>query len=803
MQGQVIVLVVSIDEEPSGLIKELSRLGVEVLFGALHDCEQLIEENEPDLVVLFGARGAMELASLIEGHEGQTPPRMVIAADRKELAKMIGLNRDVVVSLFATESGDRVLSQRIESLARRAARRRTASIPPPSVKATQLGLPDGGTLGKLQIKKSVPMDAPRPGGFNPALAPVEPLRSMPLVEPALGVTDKRIPPTENHLAIEAVKIPVTKPTAAQVESVEVADDELLSLRPSEFPDAEIELESIPAPAVVPNGATFPPTLPPEAKDEAVSSRVTASDMGLASATEDDAVTAIVNVPIVSVFDISGAEAALENLENLLAHASKPAVRTSSEVTSEALTIQHDELTSPSSGADPLASAVLVDARPADPSEQGISASRVEFEGEMPSIAPDQELDERSVRASDGSEPPDLERPFAAEGFTGDAQINDARLDGSPGSKKRSSRSKLWWLPAALIAGATGLGIYVNKTAPAVMVAHELTATQSRTSAPSVDEQPEQRAPDEPAPAISSADDTDSRGEATDVLDQAVVVEKAAAQPVGSAIQAETTAGSQAGITPAERPFVVLDTKRPSCETLLSGVTPQVGHDVVHQASLLWGEARKLIVAGKVAEAHRKMCGAVLLNPESAAVEGLAQLYLDMFSLDQAELWANKAEQLRPGQRDITVLLGDIYGMHGDVDKALGTWRAALKLGEQSQSQLRAMSRDYGVEAGRRLRSGDIVKAEIWFRRAAIMDPSNLAALMGLANTFMRSDRPNYALAFAYQALAVSELIPEMQVLVGEVALKAGNMTEARLRFLKALSIRSDFYPAKRGLSLIK
>ncbi|HXS18564.1 MAG TPA: hypothetical protein VN764_15305, partial [Polyangiaceae bacterium] len=157
------------------------------------------------------------------------------------------------------------------------------------------------------------------------------------------------------------------------------------------------------------------------------------------------------------------------------------------------------------------------------------------------------------------------------------------------------------------------------------------------------------------------------------------------------------------------------------------------------------------------------------------------------------------EAIRPGQRETQLLLGDIQGLRGNVVAARATWLNALKIPESKVSQIRAMSRDYSTAAGRKLVTGDLVKAELWYRRAVVLDEQNLAALMGLANTFMRKNKPRHALSFAYKVLSISELIPEMQVLVGNVAAQAGDKAEARRRYEKALSIRSDFFPAKRGL----
>jgi uncharacterized protein HemY len=53
------------------------------------------------------------------------------------------------------------------------------------------------------------------------------------------------------------------------------------------------------------------------------------------------------------------------------------------------------------------------------------------------------------------------------------------------------------------------------------------------------------------------------------------------------------------------------------------------------------------------------------------------------------------------------------------------------------------------------------------------------------------------------ALRVSDLIPEVHVLLGELALQEDNRAEARAYFERALAVRPDFFPAKRGLSQVK
>lgn len=804
MQGQVTVLVVSVDADPTGLNNELTQLGVTVLSSALHDCEELIEEKKPDLVVLLGARGAMELASLIEGHDGPSPPRMVIAADRRELAKMIGLNRDVVVSLFATESGEKVLGQRIESLARRAARRRTASIPPISLKGTMLGLPSTSrapskfagaeALGKMSLKAA---SVPRPIVANKEEAPPPP--SLVIPDPVESETAQVTVSRGSRAFEERPQLP-KKTAPAQLPAAEttsplapagavvvgdaVEDGDLLSLRPSEFPDADIES----VPPLTLDEAVAPPTLPPSAKlegrpqDPALSVSTTAFD-------EPQPATD----PPLSDFDVSSAEEALENLENLLVNASKPAALTGAERLGQGQVASGDELSA------------VQETPSASSSGQGTATDQL---GAAP------------PRGEAGSDP-ELE---AEEQFFSSAPapaLDEAPAVQPPSEVGRRAQGMGIWIPVALVAAAVGGGWYIHRSSASV-------AGEGRQSIAVADATPSGKAAstaDTPAtPPAESAQaapvrELPSEGTSTvepaEMPSAAVTTPDAAASAEADEVPSAGTASSAAAelgpsapsadtstpaLTAEPEPFVVHDTHRPTCEAIVGADVPRPGRDIVHEASTLWAEARKMIVAGRLDDAHKKMCQAVSVNPESAAVEGLASFYVDQFSLEQAELWIKKAEAIRPGQRETMLLWGDVQSLRGKVAEARVTWLNALKIPESKTGQIRAMSRDYSTSAGRKLVTGDLVKAELWYRRAVVLDEQNLAALMGLANTFMRKDKPQHALAFAYKVLTISDLVPEMQVLVGNVAAKAGDQAEARRRYEKALAIRSDFFPAKRGLS---
>jgi Flp pilus assembly protein TadD len=228
----------------------------------------------------------------------------------------------------------------------------------------------------------------------------------------------------------------------------------------------------------------------------------------------------------------------------------------------------------------------------------------------------------------------------------------------------------------------------------------------------------------------------------------------------------------------------------------------VGNDAVHEASVLWTSARSAIVAGHLDDANLLMCQAVALNPESAALEGLAQHYLRQGSYKNALLWADRVEAIRPGQMEMGNLRGDLFAFMGQIDKAREVWLKTLNIAPTELARMAPISKDYSIEAGRHLRRGDLAQAEVFFRRAIGLDSENLTAMIGLAKVYQRLTRTAQARAFCLMALTVSSEIPEVHVQLGELALAAGDMVEAKSRFESALAVRPDFFPAKRGLAQV-
>src|SRR5690606_25762605 len=243
MEEQVKVLLVTTEEPPTELEAELVRLGVMLEQCEFADAEDRILEGAPDLVALSGARGAVELSTILEDVEDG--PHMVIVAERKELAKLRGLNRDIVGSLFAVETTEKVVGQRIESLARRAARKKSADAAPaaPAPKKTALGLPTGSAVAKMGLKKSPP-------GIRET-ADKAAADAHPGTEPSMGESTPKEGKATAQDAPEKSPAAPPRPFPSPAredrpESVMVLDEELLeSISPSEAPVGAGQIGEIP------------------------------------------------------------------------------------------------------------------------------------------------------------------------------------------------------------------------------------------------------------------------------------------------------------------------------------------------------------------------------------------------------------------------------------------------------------------------------------------------------------------------------------------------------------------------------
>jgi Meckel syndrome type 1 protein len=344
------------------------------------------------------------------------------------------------------------------------------------------------------------------------------------------------------------------------------------------------------------------------------------------------------------------------------------------------------------------------------------------------------------------------------------------------ARPKGPNKAIGFLLAAIVGGGALAAIYANqkpkppRTPGAQSGAASAAASATTAPAPAGDA--------EPSPTAEAA--ASATTGATEPADAAAAPSDAPAP----------TSVSTAGVDP----FVVEDQKLPGCDVLAKGVTARTA-DAPGEASAAWAEARKAIMKGDLETANLKMCEAVTLHDQSAAIEGLALLYVTRKSPSQGLAWLTRAEAVRPGQLETQTLLGVAQSQLGHEDEALTTWLTSLHIAPSEMERRQMVAKEDTTVGRRYLKQGDVPRAERLLRRAAILDPQNALALTGMGEVCLKEGRAVAALAFADRAIGLFEANPDAHVLRGDAALLAGDKATARASYERALAVRPDFWAA--------
>lgn len=276
------VVLVSVGTDSATLIDEIEKKGLRVVSVPFTEAEESIEREKPLLVVLHGARGATELSTLLE--DADDPPQVAVVAPRADLGTLMGLNRDIVVSLLATELTEKTVAARIEAVIRQRAKARGISL---NLAARRLSLGPRPSLSQRPSEpppESLVLHAPTP---DVALTPVA-------GTPAVGARSEvdsgdypRPPRTPSRTAIGLPAIgqapphaertaadpgppprpPARPPLVAQSlpEAIfdSVAPDDIESIHPSSIESLEPTAEEEPTRPAVPRAAAVPTFEPSE------------------------------------------------------------------------------------------------------------------------------------------------------------------------------------------------------------------------------------------------------------------------------------------------------------------------------------------------------------------------------------------------------------------------------------------------------------------------------------------------------------------------------------------------------------
>ena len=205
---------------------------------------------------------------------------------------------------------------------------------------------------------------------------------------------------------------------------------------------------------------------------------------------------------------------------------------------------------------------------------------------------------------------------------------------------------------------------------------------------------------------------------------------------------------------------------------------------------------------------------------------LAQGYLGVGQLDKASEWANKALASDPKSADVRVLVGMIAARNGDTKKAGAEFDRALKLApnngailnahaswicelgqtEQAEQEFSLALQDPNytrpfqalANAGKcALGSGQLIRAEGYFRRALVLSPEDRAVLYLMADTELRLGKIMEAQAFI-QRRDDMESDAQTLALAARIEDAAGNALAAA-RYRKRLQLEfPNYVPTGEG-----
>jgi tetratricopeptide (TPR) repeat protein len=821
MEGKARIAVIAVGEAPMGLSYELEKRGIAVSSGDISSVEELVVDERPHLIALVGIRGAMEVSTLLEEQDRNTTPRVAVIAARRDLSRLWGLNRDVVVSLLATEMGDKVVAGRLEALARQAAKKRGeiiegpaptslgprsttdafTTVAPQAVAAIQL-VKQAHQAGAMTVpaaveinamnQREVPVDEIDSADLESDRPPPEaPLPSASLLVTHLGLGLRPLEATaKGPTDAEAKPAPTETASAAFDPDTTSTYDRAPTNREADAPVSKEELAA--------DAATQPP--PPETTRQTISAEAPTSTDAEGKPDAESGDEAL-DEPFIDT------EALVESLR-----ASEPAHAV------------------PDEGAAKLDK---FEAVPADPGGVDYEPDSGELTRPGKTVlglgvrnpvlsAKDAAADERltipgdsaaqSALAAEDSNRGNEARFFGAEGSevtppSGTSAAPPLRRSGRPSTFPPSPPDRR--VPAVLLgllAVAAAGGVYMNAKRQDAKEPPKISAVSGHDAATPPAPPASALAPSkaEPSEAVPPANETASEAS----------TEKSNAEQPGSekpSVADETTTPvattpvATSGAAPGalsdallERYLKVREVTPKTCSELVP--SPKQGvRDPAAEGSVPWQAARKAIVRGDLVLAQTNMCEASFINPASPALEALALLYVTQGSPSEALLWLDKADIVRPGVRDTLDLRGTALSQLGQIEKARQIWLRALNIKDADEGRRAGVAEEDVAVARQHLKQGDLPRAERRLRRAVVLSPKSSIAMAALAEVFVKKAELPSAQGLAENAIVAEPFFPDAYVVLADIARVQGNTDKAREHLARALQIRPDFWAAKKAL----
>jgi tetratricopeptide (TPR) repeat protein/PleD family two-component response regulator len=240
-------------------------------------------------------------------------------------------------------------------------------------------------------------------------------------------------------------------------------------------------------------------------------------------------------------------------------------------------------------------------------------------------------------------------------------------------------------------------------------------------------------------------------------------------------------------------------KAPECKTLFGSDPPPDGF----YPGAAWQEVkagRAAIVRGDLGAAQASFCRAVRWDKANAEVAmQLAQVLLLHRDGAQALEWAEKAANLDPSSLRAKETLGDALARTGAEEEARTAWLTAARVQANDQRGVRGLVMREVRAADRALKGRELVVAEKYFRRAAILEPKSWAAMVGLSYVLLELGEAKPALVWVERAVSVAPRNSSVRLALGDALSRAGENARAMEAFREAALLDPNNREARKRL----
>jgi tetratricopeptide (TPR) repeat protein/DNA-binding response OmpR family regulator len=238
---------------------------------------------------------------------------------------------------------------------------------------------------------------------------------------------------------------------------------------------------------------------------------------------------------------------------------------------------------------------------------------------------------------------------------------------------------------------------------------------------------------------------------------------------------------------------------PTCEQLWADSPPNDG-DYPGASAEQSRNGRAAIVKGDLVLAHASFCRAAhwdAKNPDTALQ--LAQVLLLRRDGKQALPWAERAVALDPQAATAKDALGDALARLGAHERARRTWFEAAGLDPNDAEAARGILNRELKQADRAFRKRDFVASERYFRRAAVLDPTSVAALTGLSSVLVLLEDAAPAVVWGKRAVAAAPRNPYARLILGDALAAASDQTAAIAEWREASLLDPSLNEARARL----